>query len=40
VHTNGRLIKKIPEVFNLYDRAAISIPSFKEDIYQAIMGTR
>lgn len=40
VHTNGRLIKKIPEIFNLYDRAAISIPSFHEDIYQILMGTK
>ncbi len=39
LHTNGRLIKKIPDMFNAYDRAAISIPSFKEDIYSILMGT-
>lgn len=40
IHTNGRLIKKIPDIFNLYDRAAISIPSFHEDIYQILMWTK
>lgn len=39
IHTNGRLIKKIPEIFNLYDRGAISIPSFDEDIYRILMWT-
>lgn len=39
LHTNGRLIQKSPNIFNQYDRAAISIPSFKEDIYSILMGT-
>lgn len=40
IHTNWRLIKKMPNIFNLYDRAAISIPSFHDDIYQILMGTK
>ncbi len=40
LHTNGRLIGKMRDIYNMYDRAAISIPSFDESIYQKIMGTR
>lgn len=39
LHTNARLLPKKIDTFNLYDRAAISIPSFHEDIYSILMGT-
>jgi len=40
LHTNGRLIQKMQDIYNMYDRAAISLPSFDDDIYQKIMGTK
>jgi len=40
IHTNGVLsLKKLP-VFNLYDRAAISFPSFEPEVYERLMGSR
>lgn len=40
IHTNGALsLKKLP-VFNLYDRAAISFPSFEPEVYEKLMGSR
>jgi MoaA/NifB/PqqE/SkfB family radical SAM enzyme len=40
IHTNGALsLKKLP-VFNLYDRAAISFPSFEPEVYERLMGSR
>lgn len=40
VHTNGaRALQKI-ELFNQYDRACISFPSFDVDIYERHMGSR
>jgi len=40
VHTNGALSLKKLSVFNLYDRAAISFPSFEPGIYEKLMGSR
>lgn len=39
LHTNGRLATKNIDIFNLYDRASVSMPSFDEEIYRFIMGT-
>ena len=38
LHTNGRLALRKIEIFNQYDRAAISLPSFNPETYQQIMG--
>ena len=38
LHTNGLLALKKIETFNLYDRASISFPSFKPEVYQAMTG--
>ena len=38
VRTNGALILQQLEVWNLYDKASISITSFDKDIYKATMG--
>ena len=40
IHTNGVLSLKKLSVFNLYDRAAISFPSFDPGIYEKLMGSR
>lgn len=40
VHTNGVLALRKMEVLNLYDRACISFPSFDQDIYEKMMGSR
>jgi len=40
IHTNGVLSLKKLSVFNLYDRAAISFPSFEPGIYEKLMGSR
>ena len=40
IHTNGVLSLKKLSVFNLYDRAAISFPSFDPDTYEKLMGSR
>ena len=40
IHTNGVLSLKKLSVFNLYDRAAISFPSFERGIYEKLMGSR
>ena len=40
VHTNGARTLDRLEVFNRYDRACLSIPSFCPDIYEAMMGSR
>ena len=40
VHTNGVLALKKMEVFNLYDRACISFPSFEPAVYERMMGSR
>jgi molybdenum cofactor biosynthesis enzyme MoaA len=39
LHTNGRLILEKSRVFNLYDRATISFPSFTRDIYRKMTGS-
>ncbi|MCB1307348.1 MAG: radical SAM protein [Leptospiraceae bacterium] len=38
VHTNGVLALRKMDVFNLYDRACISFPSFQSEVYAAVMG--
>ncbi len=38
LHTNGRLALRKMEVFNRYDRVALSIPSFDPAIYRRVMG--
>jgi molybdenum cofactor biosynthesis enzyme MoaA len=38
LHTNGRLALRKMETFNLYSRAAISIPSFDPETYHQMMG--
>ena len=40
IHTNGVLSLKKLSVLNLYDRAAISFPSFEPAIYEKLMGSR
>jgi hypothetical protein len=40
VHTNGVLALAKMEVFNLYDRACISFPSFHPETYERMMGAR
>ena len=38
LHTNGTRILREPDLFNLYDRATISIPSFRPATYRAMTG--
>ncbi len=38
LHTNGRLALRKMELFNAYDRVALSIPSFHPDTYRRMMG--
>jgi MoaA/NifB/PqqE/SkfB family radical SAM enzyme len=38
LHTNGRLALKKMEILNLYDRVAVSLPSFDPAIYRKMMG--
>lgn len=38
LHTNGTLILQKPEIFNQYDRAAISLPSFEPETCQKMTG--
>lgn len=38
LHTNGQLAIAKIHTFNMYDRAAISFPSFNPDIYKAMTG--
>lgn len=40
VHTNGVLALRKIEIFNSYDRACISFPSFVPDTYERMMGSR
>lgn len=40
VHTNGALALKKLAVFNLYDKACISFPSFDPTHYERMMGSR
>jgi MoaA/NifB/PqqE/SkfB family radical SAM enzyme len=40
VHTNGVLALKKIDVFNRYDRACISFPSFNAATYERLMGSR
>lgn len=40
VHTNGVLALRKMEVFNQYDRACISFPSFVPETYETLMGSR
>jgi MoaA/NifB/PqqE/SkfB family radical SAM enzyme len=40
VHTNGVLALAKMAVFNLYDRACISFPSFRPATYEKMMGSR
>ena len=39
VHTNGVLAIRKMKIFNLYDRACISFPSFDPDTYNKMMGS-
>ncbi|MCP4400188.1 MAG: radical SAM protein [bacterium] len=38
LHSNGLLALKKGETFNLYDRACISFPSFRPEVYRAMTG--
>ena len=38
LHTNGRLALKKMAIFNCYNRASISFPSFKAEIYRRLTG--
>jgi molybdenum cofactor biosynthesis enzyme MoaA len=38
LHTNGTLILREPELFNLFDRATISVPSLEPDTCRAMTG--
>lgn len=40
VHTNGVLALRKMDVFNGYDRACLSFPSFEPDTYERLMGSR
>lgn len=40
LHTNGQLALKRMDVFNLYDRASLSLPSFDPDTYEKMTGSR
>jgi len=40
LHTNGQLALKKLDVFNRYDRVAISLPSFAPDTYEQMTGSR
>lgn len=40
IHTNGVLTLKKLDVFDRYDRACISFPSFEPETYEAMMGSR
>ncbi len=40
VHTNGVLALRKLHVFNRYDRACISFPSFRAETYEKMMGSR
>ena len=40
VHTNGVLALRKIDVFNQYDRACISFPSFVPETYERLMGSR
>ena len=40
LHTNGQLALTKMEVFNLYDRATVSFPSFDPDTFEKMTGTR
>jgi len=39
VHTNGVLALRKIDIFNLYDRACISFPSFDPAVYEKMMGS-
>lgn len=40
IHTNGFLILKKLDVFNRYTKCTLSLPSFREDIFHIMMGTK
>lgn len=40
VHTNGALALKKMEIFNQYDRASLSFPTFSPDTYEKMTGSR
>ncbi|MBK7585664.1 MAG: radical SAM protein [Myxococcales bacterium] len=40
VHTNGVRVLSRLQVFNRYDRACISLPTLRPDIYEKMMGSR
>lgn len=40
VHTNGALALRKLDTFNAYDKACISLPSFRVDTYEQMMGSR
>ncbi len=40
VHTNWFLILRQLSTFHLYDKATLSLPSFDENIFQTMMGTK
>jgi molybdenum cofactor biosynthesis enzyme MoaA len=39
LHTNGQLALKKMDAFNLYDRVALSLPSFAPDTYEKMTGS-
>jgi MoaA/NifB/PqqE/SkfB family radical SAM enzyme len=39
LHTNGKLAMQKMEVFNLYDRATLSLPSFESETYRRMTGS-
>ena len=40
LHTNGRQALRKMDVFNQYDRATLSLPSFEPEVYFQMMGVR
>lgn len=40
LHTNGRQALRKMDVFNQYDRATLSLPSFQPEVYYQMMGVR
>jgi MoaA/NifB/PqqE/SkfB family radical SAM enzyme len=40
IHTNGARALERMEIFNRYDRACLSIPSFDPEVYAKMMGSR
>jgi MoaA/NifB/PqqE/SkfB family radical SAM enzyme len=38
LHTNGMLVHRLPHIFNLFDRATVSVPSFRTKTCLAMTG--